>query len=169
VGRPGLPHLDARRGLNPRQGTPVRKSSARDGTASLAGLIHYTNAVSSATSIAFTEQHTAADIDVSVGDNALGESVVGLYKTELIKPGNPWRTRNKSNWPPWTTSTGATTEHYSRPAATFRPSRSSSTTTVRTTASPRPDSHQTESAHSPGRLKSEGALRSEEALCTRHA
>jgi putative transposase len=25
-------------------------------------------------------------------DNALAESVIGLYKTELIKPGGPWRT-----------------------------------------------------------------------------
>jgi hypothetical protein len=25
-------------------------------------------------------------------DNALGETVIGLFKTGLIKPGGPWRT-----------------------------------------------------------------------------
>lgn len=50
------------------------------------------------TSIAFTERlaaaGTAASVD-SVGDvydSALAESVIGLYKTELIKPAGPWRT-----------------------------------------------------------------------------
>jgi len=39
-----------------------------------------------------------AGIDPSVGsvgdayDNALAESVIGLFKTELIKPRGPWRT-----------------------------------------------------------------------------
>ena len=39
-----------------------------------------------------------ADIDPSVGsvadayDNALAESVIGLFKTELINRGAPWRT-----------------------------------------------------------------------------
>jgi putative transposase len=50
------------------------------------------------TSIAFTERLAEAGIDPSVGsvgdayDNALAESVIGLFKTELIKPGGPWRT-----------------------------------------------------------------------------
>ena len=50
------------------------------------------------TSIAFTERLAQAGIDPSVGsvgdayDNALAESVIGLFKTELIKPGGPWRT-----------------------------------------------------------------------------
>ena len=50
------------------------------------------------TSIAFTERLTAADVSASVGtvgdayDNALAESVIGLFKTELIKPRGPWRT-----------------------------------------------------------------------------
>jgi putative transposase len=70
----------------------------RDGTASLAGLVHHNDAGSQYTSIAFTERLLAAGIDASVGsvgdafDNALAESVIGLYKTELIKPGAPWRT-----------------------------------------------------------------------------
>ena len=50
------------------------------------------------TSIAFTERLAAAGAQPSVGsvgdayDNALAESVIGLYKTELIKPQGPWRT-----------------------------------------------------------------------------
>lgn len=49
------------------------------------------------TSIAFTERLAAATTDASVGsladayDNALAESTIGLFKTELIKPGGPWR------------------------------------------------------------------------------
>ena len=50
------------------------------------------------TSIAFTERLAAAGVSGSVGtvgdayDNALAESVIGLFKTELIKPHGPWRT-----------------------------------------------------------------------------
>lgn len=48
-------------------------------------------------SLAHTERLAAAGIKPSVGavgssfDNALAESVIGLYKTELIKPRRPWR------------------------------------------------------------------------------
>ena len=70
----------------------------RQGRDSLAGLVHHTDAGSQYTSIAFTERLAAAGAQPSVGavgdayDNALAESVIGLYKTELIKPGGPWRT-----------------------------------------------------------------------------
>jgi putative transposase len=73
----------------------TRRSSGRD---SLAGLIHHTDAGSQYTSIAFTERLAAAGAQPSVGsvgdayDNALAETVIGLYKTELIKPRGPWRT-----------------------------------------------------------------------------
>ncbi len=68
------------------------------GRADLAGLVHHTDAGSQYTSIAFTERLAAAGVSPSVGtvgdayDNALAESVIGLYKTELIKPRGPWRT-----------------------------------------------------------------------------
>ena len=68
------------------------------GRGSLAGLVHHTDAGSQYTSIAFTGRLAAAGVSASVGtvgdayDNALAESVIGLYKTELIKPGDPWRT-----------------------------------------------------------------------------
>ena len=70
----------------------------RDGIADLAGLVHHTDAGSQYTSIAFTERLAAAGVSGSVGtvgdayDNALAESVIGLFKTELIKPRGPWRT-----------------------------------------------------------------------------
>ena len=70
----------------------------RDGRGSLAGLVHHTDAGSQYTSIAFTERLAAAGAQPSVGtvgdayDNALAESVIGLYKTEMIKPQGPWRT-----------------------------------------------------------------------------
>ena len=50
------------------------------------------------TSIAFTIRLAEVGIDASVGsvgdayDNALAESVIGLFKTELIKSRGPWRT-----------------------------------------------------------------------------
>jgi putative transposase len=50
------------------------------------------------TSIRFTERLAEAGIQPSVGavgssyDNALAETINGLYKTELIKPRKPWRT-----------------------------------------------------------------------------
>jgi transposase InsO family protein len=50
------------------------------------------------TSIRFSERLAHAGIQPSVGavgssyDNALAETINGLYKTELIKPRKPWRT-----------------------------------------------------------------------------
>jgi putative transposase len=70
----------------------------RHGTTDLTGLIHHHDAGSQYTSIAFTERLAAAGVDASVGtvadayDNALAESTIGLFKTELIKPRGPWRT-----------------------------------------------------------------------------
>ena len=70
----------------------------RDGVKDLAGLIHHNDAGSQYTSIAFTNRLTEAGIDSSVGsvgdafDNALAETVIGLFKTELIKPRGPWHT-----------------------------------------------------------------------------
>jgi len=48
-------------------------------------------------SFAFTERLIEAGVDPSVGsvgdayDNALAESQIGLYKSELIRPEGPWR------------------------------------------------------------------------------
>jgi putative transposase len=71
----------------------------KDGQTDLSGLVHHTDAGSQYTSIAFTERLLEAGVDASVGsvgdayDNALAESQIGLYKTELINPDGPWRDR----------------------------------------------------------------------------
>ena len=71
---------------------------ARDGVTDLSGLVHHNDAGTQYTSIAFTERLAAAGVDASVGnvgdalDNALAESVIGLFKTELIRRRGPWRT-----------------------------------------------------------------------------
>ncbi|SDY51747.1 putative transposase [Saccharopolyspora shandongensis] len=62
------------------------------------GLVQHSDAGSRYTSIAFTNRLVQQGIDASIGtvgdayDSALMESATGLYKTELIKPGGPWRT-----------------------------------------------------------------------------
>jgi putative transposase len=68
----------------------------RAGTPVGPGLVHHSDADSQYTSFAFTAHLLEAGIDASVGtvgdalDNALTESQIGLYKTELIKPRKPW-------------------------------------------------------------------------------
>ena len=53
------------------------------------------------TSWAFTDRARASGLLPSMGsigdcyDNALAESVIGLFKTELIKPRGPWRTADQ--------------------------------------------------------------------------
>jgi len=61
------------------------------------GLIHHSDHGSQYLSIRYTERLAAADIDASVGsvgdsyDNALAETINGLYKTEVIRKRGPWR------------------------------------------------------------------------------
>lgn len=61
-------------------------------------LIHHSDAGSQYTSFKLAEHLDAAGIAASIGsvgdayDNALMESTIGLYKTELIKPQRPWKT-----------------------------------------------------------------------------
>jgi transposase InsO family protein len=69
----------------------------RTGVNDLTGLVHHSDAGSQYTSIAFTDRLRDYGIDASIGsvgdayDNALAESTIGLYKTELIKRLGPWR------------------------------------------------------------------------------
>jgi putative transposase len=62
------------------------------------GLIHHSDAGSQYTSFRFTAHLIESGIDASIGsvgdayDNALMESAIGLYKTELIKGKGPWKT-----------------------------------------------------------------------------
>jgi putative transposase len=63
------------------------------------GLIHHSDRGSQYVSIKYTERLADAGIEPSVGsvgdsyDNALAETVNGLYKTELIHARGPWRSR----------------------------------------------------------------------------
>ena len=60
-------------------------------------LIHHSDRGSQYLSIRYTERLAEAGIEPSVGsvgdsyDNALAESVIGLYKTEVIRRRGPWR------------------------------------------------------------------------------
>jgi len=65
--------------------------------ASVHGLIHYSDAGSQYTSVVYSERLAEHGIAPSVGsvgdsfDNAMAESAIGLYKTELIRRQGPWR------------------------------------------------------------------------------
>ena len=69
----------------------------RQGVVDLSGLVHHSGAGSQYTSIAFTERLAEAGAAPSVGsvgdayDNALAETEIGLFKTELIHHREPWR------------------------------------------------------------------------------
>jgi transposase InsO family protein len=61
------------------------------------GLVHHSDRGVQYLSIRYTERLQGAGIEPSVGsvgdsyDNALAETVIGLYKTEVITRGGPWR------------------------------------------------------------------------------
>ena len=84
----------------------------REGVFDLKDVVHHTDRGSQYTSIRFTERLAEAGIQPSVGavgssyDNALAETINGLYKTELIKPRKPWRTIDEveyatARWVAW--------------------------------------------------------------------
>ena len=60
-------------------------------------LVHHSDRGTQYLSIRYTERLAEADIESSVGsvgssyDNALAESVIGLFKTEVIYRGGPWK------------------------------------------------------------------------------
>jgi len=61
-------------------------------------LVHHSDRGVQYLSIRYTERLAEAGIEPSVGstgdsyDNALAESVIGLFKTEVIRQRGPWRT-----------------------------------------------------------------------------
>jgi putative transposase len=84
---------------------------ARQGV-KVAGLIHHSDAGSEYLSIRYGAELAAAGIAPSVGstgdsyDNALAESIIGLYKTEVIAHQGPWETPAQveaatSEWAGW--------------------------------------------------------------------
>jgi transposase InsO family protein len=68
------------------------------------GLIHHSDRGSQYLSIKYTERLTGAGIDPSVGtvgdsyDNALAESIIGLFKTEVTKLLGLWRSIGQLEW-----------------------------------------------------------------------
>ena len=67
------------------------------GAAPLAGLVHHSDRGTQYVSMRYTDRLADAGIAPSVGsrgdsyDNALAESVIGLFKTEVIRRIGPWR------------------------------------------------------------------------------
>jgi transposase InsO family protein len=66
--------------------------------ADIQGLIHHSDRGVQYLSIRYTERLDEAGVELSVGsvgdayDNALAETIHGLYKTEVIRHRGPWRT-----------------------------------------------------------------------------
>jgi transposase InsO family protein len=78
----------------------------------LGALIHHRDRGSQYVSIRYTERLAEAGIEPSVGsrgdsyDNALAETINGLYKAELIHKRGPWKNRESVelatlNWVSW--------------------------------------------------------------------
>ena len=69
-----------------------------------AGLIHHSDRGSQYLSIKYTERLAEAGIDPSVGsvgdsyDNALAESIIGLFKSEVINFLGPWKSTAQVEW-----------------------------------------------------------------------
>ncbi|MFT9114451.1 MAG: IS3 family transposase [Acetobacter malorum] len=67
-------------------------------------LIHHSDRGSQYLSIRYTDRLAEAGIDTSVGsvgdsyDNALAESIIGLFKTEVIKFLGPWKSVGQVEW-----------------------------------------------------------------------
>ena len=111
---------------------------AREGRTDLTGLVQHHDHGSQYVSLAYSERLAAASIQPSVGavgssfDNALAETINGLYKTELIKKQGPWRSVDHvelatAEWVDWfnhrrSTSTAATSRPPKwKPLTTLRP------------------------------------------------
>jgi len=75
-------------------------------------LVHHSDRGTQYVSMRYTERLPDAGIEPSVGsrgdsyDNALAESIIGLFKTEVIQRKGPWRQREAVefatlNWVNW--------------------------------------------------------------------
>ena len=111
---------------------------ARVGRTDLAGLVQHHDHGSQYVSLAYSERLAAASIQPSVGgavgssfDNALAETINGLYKTELIKKQGPWRNVDHVELATLNGSTGSTTAGSTSTAATSRPPKWKPLTTLR--------------------------------------
>jgi transposase InsO family protein len=77
-------------------------------------------------SIKYTERLVQAGVEPSVGsvgdsyDNALAETINGLYKAEIIHRRGPWRSLQAVEFATWNGWTGSTTGGSWSPSATSR-------------------------------------------------
>jgi transposase InsO family protein len=105
----------------------------------LEGLIHHSDAGSQYTAIRYAERLADAGALASIGsvgdsfDNAMAESVIGLYKTECVRHDGPFRSVDDLelatlSWVTGSTPTGCTALFTTSPQSNTRPS-----TTVRST------------------------------------
>lgn len=131
---------------------------SEDGVTDLSGLIHHNEAGSQYTSFAFTQRLIDAGVDPSVGsvgdayDNAMAESPIGIYMTELIHPEGPWRgvdhvEMETLHWVNWF-NRDRTHEFIDDRT----PSRSNKPTTLQVTVSSRPGAARSEASGPPGRF-----------------
>src|SRR5260370_17159517 len=85
------------------------------GAPDLKGLVHHSDRGVQCLAIRYTERLADAGAVCSVGsrgdsyDNALAESVIGLYKTEVIRKQRPWRSFDQlelatARWVEWYTN-----------------------------------------------------------------
>jgi putative transposase len=94
--------------------------------AQLDGLVHHSDRGSQYLSIRYTERLAEAGAVASVGsrgdsyDNALAETIIGLYKTELIRRRGPWKALDEVEYATLEWSTGSTTGGCWRRSATSR-------------------------------------------------
>ena len=91
------------------------------------GLVHHSDRGSQYVSIRYTERLAEAGIEPSVGsvgdsyDNALAETINGLYKTEVIRRRGPWRSLEAVEFATWNGSSGSTTAACSSRSETCLP------------------------------------------------
>jgi putative transposase len=108
------------------------------------GLVHHSDRGTQYLSMRYTDRLADASIAPSVGsrgdsyDNALAESVIGLFKTEAIRERDRGATSKRWNSPRWNGSTGSTRDGCSSRLAT---SRRPSTKRATMSRPPSPDSH----------------------------
>lgn len=126
----------------------------------VAGVIQHHDHGSQYTSVAYSERLAADDIRPSMGvvgssyDNALAETINGLYKTELIKARGPWRTIDQvevatAEWVDWFNHTGGSTST----AATCHRPRWKPPTTLNNRTRHSSDPQTRKSPDTPGRFK----------------
>ncbi len=99
------------------------------------GLVHHSDRGSQYLSIKYTERLADAGSEPSVGsvgdsyDNALAETINGLFKAEVIHRRGPWRSLMPWNMQPSIGSSGSTTAVCSSLSGTSRPPKPKQTST----------------------------------------